>query len=112
MPALLKGFLEQVLRPGFAIAKGAGPGGGMLRGKSARLVVTMGMPAIFYRFYFGAHSVKSFERNVLKLVGIKPVGHILVGGEEDAEDRRALAARSPRPWGIGSLIREIVASAA
>ncbi|MEO7689248.1 MAG: NAD(P)H-dependent oxidoreductase [Sphingomonas sp.] len=62
VPALLKGFLEQVLRPGFAIAKSAGLGGGMLRCKSARLVVTMGMPAIFYSFYFGAHSVKSFER--------------------------------------------------
>ncbi len=74
MPALLKGFLEQALRPGFAIdRKGAGLNSGLLRDKSARLVVTMDMPAIFYRFYFGAHSVKSFERNILKLVGIKPV---------------------------------------
>src|SRR5258706_10141570 len=46
VPALLKGFLEQALRPGFAIdPKGAGLNNGLLRGKSARLVVTMGMPA-------------------------------------------------------------------
>lgn len=89
VPALLKGFLEQVLRPGFAIdPKGAGLNSGLLRGKSARLVVTMGMPAIFYRFYFGAHSVKSLERNILKLVGISKVRHTLIGGVEgDAEAR-------------------------
>jgi len=49
----------------------------------------MGMPALFYRFYFGAHSVKSFERNILKLIGIKPVRHTLIGGVEgSADDRR------------------------
>jgi len=89
MPALLKAFLEQALRPGFAIdPKGAGLKSGLLRGRSARLVVTMGMPAIFYRFYFGAHSVRSFERNILKLVGIRPVSRTLIGGVEgSAEDR-------------------------
>jgi putative NADPH-quinone reductase len=81
MPALLKAFLEQVARPGFALAEGAMPKP-LLAGRSARLVVTMGMPAFFYRFYFGAHSVKSFERNILKLVGIRPVAHTLVGGVE------------------------------
>ncbi|MFA6117940.1 MAG: NAD(P)H-dependent oxidoreductase [Sphingomonas sp.] len=92
MPALLKAFLEQTLRPGFAIdPKGAGLNSGLLRGKSARLVVTMGMPAIFYRFYFGAHSVKSFERNILKLVGMKPVRHTLVGGVEGSPEGREKA---------------------
>jgi putative NADPH-quinone reductase len=81
MPALLKGFLEQVARPGFALAEGTAPRP-LLRGRSARLVVTMGMPAFFYRFYFGAHSVKSFERNILQLVGIKPVDHSLIGSVE------------------------------
>lgn len=81
VPALLKGFLEQVARPGFALAEGTAPKP-LLGGRSARLVVTMGMPAFFYRFYFGAHSVKSFERNILKLVGIKPVDHSLIGNVE------------------------------
>lgn len=81
VPALLKAFLEQVARPGFALAEGTMPKP-LLGGRSARLVVTMGMPAFFYRFYFGAHSVKSFERNILKLVGIKPVEHSLIGNVE------------------------------
>jgi putative NADPH-quinone reductase len=81
MPALLKGFLEQVARPGFAF-KGGGDNpfsGKGLTGRSARVVVTMGMPALVYRWYFRAHSVKSLERNVLGFVGISPVKETLIG---------------------------------
>jgi putative NADPH-quinone reductase len=48
MPALLKGFFEQVLRPGFAYPppQDAGMMKGLLKGRSARIVVTMGMPAL------------------------------------------------------------------
>jgi putative NADPH-quinone reductase len=80
MPAVLKAFLEQVARPGFAI--GAGADGGpkpLLTGKSARILVTMGMPALVYRWYFGAHSLKSLERNILAVCGIKPIRESLVG---------------------------------
>ncbi|HUI61056.1 MAG TPA: NAD(P)H-dependent oxidoreductase [Steroidobacteraceae bacterium] len=81
MPALLKGYLEQTLRPGFAFAE-AGQQGlpvRLLAGRSARIVVTMGMPALFYRWYFRAHSLRSLERNILKFCGFNPVRSILVG---------------------------------
>ena len=84
MPALLKGFLEQVARPGFALSR-AEPGGfpaKLLKGRSARLVVTMGMPALVYRWYFRAHSVKALERNILGFVGIAPVHETLIGQVE------------------------------
>ncbi|MNL77059.1 hypothetical protein D3C87_2031420 [compost metagenome] len=38
------------------------------------------MPALVYRWYFRAHSVKSLERNILGFVGIAPVHETLVGG--------------------------------
>ena len=84
MPALLKAFLEQVARPGFALGKaGDGAAGGkLLKGRSARVVVTMGMPALVYRWYFRAHSLKSLERNILGFVGFAPVHETLVGGVE------------------------------
>ena len=82
MPALLKAFFEQVLRPGFAIRKEISLSGGLLKGKSARIVVTMGMPAFIYRWFFGAHSLKSLERNILKFVGIKPIAETLIGNVE------------------------------
>lgn len=84
MPALLKAFLEQALRPGFAIAsaEGAAIWDRLLAGRSARIVVTMGMPALVYRWYFRAHSLKSLERNILGFVGIKPVRETLIGAVE------------------------------
>ena len=88
MPALLKGFLEQVARPGFAFgSEGGNPFGRKgLVGRSARVVVTMGMPALVYRWYFRAHSVKSLERNILGFVGISPIRQTLVGSVEQLGD--------------------------
>ena len=79
MPAALKGLLEQTLRPDFAMDYTGKWPSGRLKGRSARVVVTMGMPALAYRWWFGAHSLKSLERNVLKFVGIKPVRETLFG---------------------------------
>lgn len=81
MPALLKGFLEQVARPGFAFGNSAqgGMGKKLLTGRSARIVVTMGMPAFVYRWYFGAHAVRLLERNILRFVGIAPVRRTVIG---------------------------------
>jgi putative NADPH-quinone reductase len=87
MPALLKGFLEQVLRPGFAFDERAGNSfAKALKGRSARVVVTMGMPASVYRFYFRAHSLKSLERNILGFVGIAPIDETLIGGIESMDE--------------------------
>jgi putative NADPH-quinone reductase len=81
MPALLKGFLEQIAREGFAFAKDDGNpmGKKLLKGRTARVVVTMGMPAVVYRFYFRAHSLKALERNILGFVGIGPIEETLIG---------------------------------
>jgi putative NADPH-quinone reductase len=90
MPALLKGFLEQIERPGFAVLRdGHNPFGKKgLKGRSARLVVTMGMPAFVYRVWFRAHAIKSLRRNMLGFVGIGPVGDTLVGMAGSMNPRR------------------------
>jgi putative NADPH-quinone reductase len=89
MPALLKGFLEQTFRPGFAFeTRPQGLGAKRLKGRSARIVVTMGMPAFFYRWYFGAHSLKSLERNILGFCGVRPIRASLFGMVEAAADAR------------------------
>jgi len=84
MPALLKAFLEQVMRPGVAFRyrpdhKGATS---LLNGRSARLIVTMGMPTIVFRLWFRGHGIKLLRRNILNFVGIRPVGETLFGGVE------------------------------
>lgn len=90
MPALLKGFLEQAFRPGFAVGRAdrGNRSGGLLKGKSARIVVTMGMPAFIYRWFFGAHSLISLRRNILQFSGVRPVRASLVGLVEGAARRR------------------------
>ncbi|HJV61364.1 MAG TPA: NAD(P)H-dependent oxidoreductase [Albitalea sp.] len=100
MPALLKAFLEQVARPGFALGKG-GPKGlpaKLLRGRSARIVVTMGMPAFVYRWYFFGHSLRSLKRNILGFVGVAPVRQTIVGSVDALSDadRNAWLARLRR----------------
>jgi putative NADPH-quinone reductase len=81
MPALLKGFLEQVARPGFAFQYSEDNPFGIkgLKGRSARVVVTMGMPSIVYRWYFRAHSLKALRLNILDFIGISPTRHTIVG---------------------------------
>ena len=94
VPARLKGFLEQALRPGFALgeAEAGRVGKKLLKGRSARLLVTMGMPAFFYRAWYGAHSVKSLKRNVLEFCGVQPVGATLIGTVDSATARESALA--------------------
>lgn len=90
MPAVLKGFFEQVLRPGFAIGKAA-PGRlpkKLLAGRSARVVVTMGMPALFYKIYYRSHSLKSLKRNMLGFCGFSPVRSTVIGMVEGSKEAR------------------------
>lgn len=88
MPARLKGFLEQVLRPGVALDDTGRLPKPLFQGKSARVVVTMGMPAGAYRWFYRAHSLRSLERNILRFCGVKPVRATLVGGVENLSTRR------------------------
>lgn len=93
MPALLKGFLEQTFRPGFAFEyqHSGGMAKKLLTGKSARIVVTMGMPALVYRWIFFSHSVKSLRRNIFGFCGISPIRTTLIGSIEGMTERRRMA---------------------
>ena len=89
LPALLKAFLEQVFRPQFAFDQSNGKGWRKrLSGKSARIVVTMGMPAPIYRWYFGAHGLKSLKRSILGFSGIGPIRDSLIGMVETEDGER------------------------
>ena len=95
MPALLKAFLEQVMRPGFAIDEGStGAEAKLLSGRSARIIVTMGMPAPFYRFFYRAHSLKSLDRNILRAVGFDSARYSIIGSVEANAPAREAWLRS------------------
>lgn len=44
--------------------------------------ILWGMPALAYRWYFRAHSIKALERNILGFIGIAPIDETLVGSVE------------------------------
>lgn len=75
MPAILKGFFDRVLLPGFAYRyRDNSPlWDKLLTGKSARLIVTMDTPPWYNRWIYkrAGHSV--MKRNILNFCGIRPV---------------------------------------
>jgi putative NADPH-quinone reductase len=87
MPAMTKAFLEQVGRGGFFVDTGGDSSKWpvqRLKGKSVRIVVTMGMPGLAYRLMFGAHSLKGLEKGVFSISGFRPVRHTVLGSVEAA----------------------------
>ncbi|WP_374569801.1 NAD(P)H-dependent oxidoreductase [Phenylobacterium sp.] len=81
-PALLKGFLEQVFRYGVALSGSDSHVQGLLKGRSARMIVTMGMPAAVFRLVFGGYGLKSLTRGLLWISGVGPIRSTVLGGVE------------------------------
>jgi len=92
MPALLKGFLERVLQPDLIEPHRAGKFVQLLKGKSARVILTMGMPGVVYRWWYGAHALQALKRNILEFMGVSPVRSTLLGMTE------AVGAEKRRQW--------------
>lgn len=90
-PAKLKALLEQLMRQGFGFQSDNKGMSARLSGRSARLIVTMGMPAAMYRLYFGAQGVRSVERGILRMTGMKPVRDTFLGGVATAGPARLRA---------------------
>lgn len=89
MPAALKSFLEMTACDGFMLGEPEQSNAmpiGKMKGKSARLIVTMGMPGIVYKLMFGAHSLKGTELGIMKIAGFYPVRHSIFGMVEDMGD--------------------------
>lgn len=82
MPAYLKAFLEVCACNGFMLGEGDKPNAmpqGRMKGKSVRLIVTMGMPGIFFKLVYGAHSLKGAEIGIFRIAGFGPIRHSIFG---------------------------------
>jgi putative NADPH-quinone reductase len=91
-PAVFKAFLEQVFRYGVALsAPGEAKGlKGLLDGRSARVIVTMGMPGFVFRLAFFAHGLKCVSRGVLWVSGFRPIRETAFGPAEGRDPRQRL----------------------
>ena len=89
-PALLKGFFEQLLRYGFSWSSPQVAMSSVLTGKSARLIVTMGMPTPVFRFLLGGHGLAGLEKGLFLVTGVNPVRHTRCGdAQADAPQTKA-----------------------
>lgn len=100
MPALLKGFIDRIFIPGFAFnfKKGSYSWERHLKGRSAHLIVTMGSPVLYYKFYLFSPGVRMLGKGTLEFCGVKPVRKTLIDGirklsEEEVEKYCAMVRK-------------------
>jgi len=111
MPALLKGFLDRILAPGFAFVERTGGQGyaGLLRGKSAQLLTTMDTPPAIVKYLLRSPGHRAFSLATLKFCGIDPVrvrmyGPINHSTEEQRQEWLQDARNEAARFRTGSLV--------
>jgi len=88
MPALLKGFFDRVLQPGFAYRyrPDSQLWDKLLLGKSARVIVTMDGPIWHNHLTYGKPAERAIQKSVLEFCGIHPVHLTNLGPLSTATD--------------------------
>lgn len=75
IPAILKGFFDRILLPGFGFKfkEGALMADGLLAGRTAHLIATMDTPPWYYRLVYRMPGHNQMKRTILEFCGVKPV---------------------------------------
>lgn len=92
LPALLKGFLDRVLLPGFAFKyrENSLLWDKLLTGKSAHLIVTMDTPPWYYRIIYRMPGHNQMKRTILGFCGVQPIQITSIGSvKASTEQQRA-----------------------
>ena len=81
MPTLLKGFIDRVFLPEFAFRyrKDSVWWDKLLKGKSARLIVTMDTPPLYFRWVYGRPGHNAMKKTILGFCGVRPVKITSIG---------------------------------
>ncbi len=81
VPALLKGFFDKTLLPGFAFSyrQSGMLWDKLLSGKTAEIIYTSDTPVWIYRFFYRAPSVTTLRDRILGFCGVKTLSIIGIG---------------------------------
>jgi putative NADPH-quinone reductase len=95
LPAKLKGLFDRTLLPGFAFSyrKGKSIPDKLLKGKTARIIMTMDTPTWYYKYIQGAPALKQLKVTTLRFCGFKDIRHQAFGpvtGSNESKRRRWL----------------------
>ncbi|MGE5241247.1 MAG: NAD(P)H-dependent oxidoreductase [Bacteroidota bacterium] len=90
IPALLKGLIERAFTEGFAVkVRGDSPWWDrLLKGRSARLIVTMNTPSFIYRWRFGRPGQNTMKKTILEFCGVKPARITEIGPARNSTDAK------------------------
>ncbi|MFD0798242.1 NAD(P)H-dependent oxidoreductase [Maribacter chungangensis] len=81
VPAIMKGFLDRVLLPGFAFRKREGSvwWDKYFTGKTSRLICTMDQPSWYYRLINRSPSHSAMKKLTMNFIGVKSVKITSIG---------------------------------
>ena len=90
IPALMKGFLDRVLLPGFAFRykRGSPFPEKLLAGRTAHLLVTLDTPPWYFRWFQHMPGLHQIRRTTLAFCGIRPQSTLTFGPVLDSTERR------------------------
>lgn len=88
MPALMKGFIDRVFLPGFFFKyqKGNPFPKKLLKGKTARLIITADTVRWYDRWFMGSPLINQFKKGTLEFCGIKPVKVTYIAPIKDSSE--------------------------
>jgi len=81
VPAIMKGFLDRALLPGFAFTKKENSlfSDAYFTGKTARIICTLDQPAWYYKWIYGNPSHNAIKKGTLNFIGVKKVRITTIG---------------------------------
>ncbi len=88
-PALLKGFFDRVLLPGYGF-RFTGPGrwDKLLAGRSARVIYTQGAPCWYAALFYGDSFWKTISKGTLGFCGFHPIKRTCFGMVADVSEEK------------------------
>ena len=88
MPALMKGFIDRIFLPGlfFKYQKDNPFPKKLLKGKTARLVITADTVRWYDRWFMGSPLINQFKKGTLEFCGVKPVKITYIAPIKDSSE--------------------------
>ncbi len=89
LPSLLKSFFERTFLPGYAFQYTANKlPSKLLKGRSARYIMTMDSPAFYYRLFLGAPGFSIIKKSILQFCGFSPIKRTVFYGVRNATEQK------------------------
>ncbi|PWJ44750.1 NAD(P)H-dependent oxidoreductase [Sediminitomix flava] len=87
-PAILKGFIDRTFLPGitYELVEGKPLPKKLLKGKTARMIVTADSPKWYEKLFMGSPLINQFKKGTLEFCGVKPVKLTYIAPIKDSSD--------------------------